>query len=612
MTAPGDPVLGVETDPGEILEALDTPAALCALDGLVVRANGAWRAVAGQSPHALARCEGLFPAFRAARRAGRGRGLARLGGLERLTEIARVGEDRFLVRLPSAPAVSPPADGTDAARPPGLDALAGLAPFGAALVDGPDPFAGPILAANAAFWALAGGGPSPGVGLATLIAEPVRAEVADAFAEGRAGPFDVVLAAAPDRAAQLHLIAGEGRVAAYLLDVTAQAMLRRQLNQRHKMEAIGQLAGGVAHDFNNVLTGLGLRVEDLLRRHPLGDPDYDTLGEIHEGVDRATALVAQLLTYSRKAAVRPEVLDLAGVLIDLEAWLRRLLGDAARLETVLAPDIPRIRVDRGQLEMAVMNLVVNARDALKGRGGGLIRLTAGRVDPARAAALGLAVPAAGDLALIEVADDGPGISEAVIDRIFEPFFTTKPMGEGTGLGLATVQGAVAQSGGWIIAASPPGQGAVFRIFLPVHAPRLVLPPPPPPARPPPRDLAGVGRILFVEDDGRVRDIAARLLRGQGYEVMEAADGEAALALARANAGRIDLLISDVSMPGMDGPELLRAARPHLGAAPVMFISGYAQSEIEDLLAGEPGVFFLPKPLRFQSLAEQVKARLSGA
>jgi two-component system cell cycle sensor histidine kinase/response regulator CckA len=326
-------------------------------------------------------------------------------------------------------------------------------------------------------------------------------------------------------------------------------------------------------------------------------------------VNRAAALTFQLLTFSRQAPIRREVLDLGETLINLEVWLRRLLRETVTLQTDYAADTPLIHMDRGQLEMAVMNLVVNARDALKERGGGAIRLSAARLGAAQAAALGCPGAPAGDLALIEVSDNGPGIPPQVIDHIFEPFFTTKALGEGTGLGLATVLGAVEQSGGWIAAQSPPGEGARFRIFLPVHAPRLTLPPPPAPPRPAPRDLSGVGRILFVEDEAAVREIAARLLRGQGYQVIEAGDGEEALELIRAQAGRIDLVISDVSMPGLDGPALLAAARPHLGGAPVLFISGYAESEFSALLEREANVTFLPKPLKFQRLAEAVKALL---
>ena len=387
------------------------------------------------------------------------------------------------------------------------------------------------------------------------------------------------------------------------------------------MEAVGQLAGGVAHDFNNLLSAVGMRVDELLLRHPLGDPAYETLSEVREGLNRAAALVAQLLTFSRKATVRRETLDLTATLLDFEILLGRLLRENMRLRTDYAADTPLVRADKGQIETAIMNLVVNARDALRAggardggvraaSGGGTIRLSTARVSAAAAARLGHpGPPPTGDMALIEVADDGPGIDPKVIDSLFEPFVTTKPIGEGTGLGLATVYGVVEQSEGAIIATSAPGGGAAFRIFLPAWVARVATPPPEPPPRRAPRDLSGAGRILFVEDEDRVRDIAARLLRERGYEVIEAADGEAALEIAKANAGRIDLMISDVSMPGMDGPALLRAARPYLGSVPVMFISGYAESEFSDLLEGEAGVSFLAKPLRLQSLAEEVKARL---
>ncbi|MEO8812437.1 MAG: response regulator, partial [Caulobacteraceae bacterium] len=250
--------------------------------------------------------------------------------------------------------------------------------------------------------------------------------------------------------------------------------------------------------------------------------------------------------------------------------------------------------------------------AVAAGGGAVIRLRAARLSADQAAALGHVGAAAGEMALIEVADDGPGIAPEAMANIFEPFFTTKSVGEGTGLGLATVYGIVKQSEGSIAVSSPAGEGATFRIFLPVHvpAPSVELPPSTP-GRLAARDLSGAGRILFVEDEPLVRGIAARLLRDRGYEVIEARDGEEALVLARDNAGRIDLMISDVIMPGMDGPSLLKAARRYLGAAPVMFISGYAEAEFSDLLEGEAGVSFLPKPLDIKSLAEQVKLRLQG-
>jgi two-component system cell cycle sensor histidine kinase/response regulator CckA len=225
---------------------------------------------------------------------------------------------------------------------------------------------------------------------------------------------------------------------------------------------------------------------------------------------------------------------------------------------------------------------------------------------------------AGSHVQVKVSDTGTGIPGDLMGKIFDPFFTTKPVGEGTGLGLATVYGIVKQSDGWIHVHSRPNEGAAFRIFLPVHEPTpaavaaaAAVAAEPPKARPP-RDLSGAGRILFVEDEDAVRGVAARLLRARGYEVLEACDGEEALLIAEEHAGTIDLLISDVIMPGIDGPTLLKKARGYLGNAPVMFISGYAEAEFSDLLEGETGVTFLPKPIDIKTLAERVKQQMAAA
>jgi two-component system cell cycle sensor histidine kinase/response regulator CckA len=284
-----------------------------------------------------------------------------------------------------------------------------------------------------------------------------------------------------------------------------------------------------------------------------------------------------------------------------------------KLETEYGRDLPLVRADKSQLETAVMNLAVNARDATRAQGGGVVHIRTCRLSRETAVRLGYAAAPAREFAMIEVSDNGPGIPPDVLSKIFEPFYTTKPVGEGTGLGLATVYGIVDKADGFIHVDSAPGQGAAFRIFLPVHRPHPAAAAeaarPPVRAKPAARDLSGAGRILFVEDEDAVRGIAARLLRARGYEVIEAADGEEALALAEQHAGTIDLLISDVIMPGMDGPTMLKKARPFLGTAPVMFVSGYAEAEFSDLLEGETGVSFLPKPLDIKSLAERVKQEL---
>jgi two-component system cell cycle sensor histidine kinase/response regulator CckA len=379
------------------------------------------------------------------------------------------------------------------------------------------------------------------------------------------------------------------------------------------MQAIGQLAGGVAHDFNNLLMAIELRLDELLLRHPVGDPSYESLSQIRQTGARAADLVRKLLAFSRKQTVQRVTLDVGELISESQVLLGRLLPEDVKLDTQYGRDLPKVRADKGQLETAVMNLVVNARDAVKGRGRpGVIRISTARLTHGQAVGLNYNDPLAPptrEVAMIEVSDNGPGIPPEVMKKIFEPFFTTKPQGEGTGLGLSTVYGIVKQADGWIDVSSPPGDGAIFRIFLPVYDAPPEAKPEAPKARPAPRDLSGAGRILFVEDEDMVRGVAARLLRARGYEVIEAADGEEALIICEEQAGKIDLLISDVIMPGMDGPTLLKKARGYLGSAPVMFISGYAEADFSDMLEGETDVTFLPKPININSLAEKVKQAL---
>ena len=463
---------------------------------------------------------------------------------------------------------------------------------------------------------------APGRPFADVIDPVSRADAVARIASGRTGAVEVKLAGDPPRTAHLYLSKLGGRTLAYLVDVSEQKQLELQLVQSQKMQAIGQLAGGVAHDFNNLLTAIQLRLDELLHRHPVGDPSYEGLAEIRQTGVRAADLVRKLLAFSRKQTVQRETLDLGELISEFEVLLRRLLREDVRLETDYGRNLPFVRADKSQLETAVMNLAVNARDAMRsqdreapeGKAPGVVRIRTARLGQAEAIMLGYTAAREGEYALIEVADSGPGIPPALLTKIFEPFFTTKPVGEGTGLGLATVYGIVKQADGWIHVESRLGEGTAFRIFLPVYIPPAgaalpvaeVAKP-----RPAARDLSGVGRILFVEDEDAVRGVAARLLRARGYEVIEACDGEEALALAEEHAGKIDLLISDVIMPGLDGPTMLKKARKFLGDAPVMFISGYAEAEFSDLLEGETGVTFLPKPLDIKILAERVKQQLAG-
>jgi two-component system, cell cycle sensor histidine kinase and response regulator CckA len=622
-----------ETEEGAdaFLAALDEPAAVVAPDGRLLTINPPWRELMGPAarlPKSGAAASSLFGALASARRGDLGRAAIRTGGQEREALVSPIGPRRFLVRLTgrgSGPLALPSSAmevlnavaGAKAPPPKVLDAFAAASPFGAALLEGEDPFEARIVEANPALAAVARGG-EVGQAFGDLIEPASRLDAALRIADaGHGHPLEVRLAHDPSRIAHLYLSQSPGRWVAYLVDVSEQKQIELQLSQSQKMQAIGQLAGGVAHDFNNLLTAIFMQLDVLNSRHPVGDPSYEGLNEIKQTSMRAADLVRKLLAFSRKQTVQREILDLGEMISESEVLLRRLLYEDVKLVTDYGRNLPAVRADRGQLETAVMNLAVNARDAVRAHGGGTVRIRTARATQEEARGLGYP-GASGDQAMIEVSDDGPGIPPEMMEKIFEPFFTTKPVGEGTGLGLATVYGIVKQSDGWIAVASRPGEGAAFRIFLPVHvapATAAVAAPveaPAAPKRPAARDLSGAGRILFVEDEDAVRGVAAKLLRARGYEVIEAASGEEALVIAETHAGEIDLMISDVVMPGMQGPELLRQARAYLGTAPVMFISGYAESEFSDLLEGERNVSFLPKPIDIKTLAERVKQELQKA
>jgi two-component system cell cycle sensor histidine kinase/response regulator CckA len=628
----GSPEAPAETEVGAeaFLSALDEPAAVVAPDGRLLTTNPSWRKVMGSGPRlpkSGAAASSLFGALAAARRGELGRANVKTGGQEREALVSPIGPRRFLVRFTgrgSGPLALPSSAmdvlnavaGAKAPPPKVLDAFAAASPFGAALLEGEDPFEAKIVEANPALAAVARGGVAGQI-FGELIEPASRMDASLRLADVGHGhaPLEVRLAHDASRIAHLYLSRTGERWVAYLVDVSEQKQIELQLSQSQKMQAIGQLAGGVAHDFNNLLTAILMQLDVLAPRHPVGDPSYEGLNEIKQTSMRAADLVRKLLAFSRKQTVQREILDVGEMVSESEVLLRRLLYEDVKLVTDYGRNLPHVRADRGQLDTAVMNLVVNARDSVRAHGGGVIRIRTARVTQEEARGLGYPT-AAGDQALIEVSDDGPGIPADVMDKIFDPFFTTKPVGEGTGLGLATVYGIVKQSDGWIAVSSKPGEGAAFRIFLPVHIPPVggvvAAPEPVAPKRPAARDLSGAGRILFVEDEDAVRGVAAKLLRARGYEVIEAASGEEALEYAESHPGQIDLMISDVVMPGMQGPDLLKQARQYLGSAPVMFISGYAESEFSDLLEGERNVSFLPKPIDIKTLAERVKQELQKA
>ena len=405
----------------------------------------------------------------------------------------------------------------------------------------------------------------------------------------------------------------------YMVDVSSRKSLEDQLVQSQKMQAIGQLAGGVAHDFNNLLTAIRLNTDELLGRHPVGDPSYPELQKINSTVTRSAGLVKKLLAFSRKQTLRAEVLEVSDTLSDVSVLLKQVLVERVKLNVVHGRDLPPIRVDKGQLETVLMNLCVNARDAMaENGGGGVVTIKSSKLDPKTVKdedlSNALADIPAENFVVIEVADTGTGMTDEVKVKIFEPFFTTKEQGKGTGLGLATVYGIVQQSGGHLTVESKLGVGTTFKIYLPeaiqdeksiaaaaAAKKKLVV------KRP--ANLSGQGNILFVEDEASVRVIAAKTLRKRGYKVTEAEDGEEAFDILSDGAGPFDLLLSDVVMPGMDGPTLLKKGRHMLGDARIVFISGYAEEEFSELLAEEPDVTFLPKPFTLAQLAEKVKAEI---
>ncbi|MGH7545568.1 MAG: ATP-binding protein [Gemmatimonadota bacterium] len=385
-------------------------------------------------------------------------------------------------------------------------------------------------------------------------------------------------------------------------DITERVQMEEQLRLSARLEAVGQLAGGIAHDFNNLLTAIKGNSELLLSDLGAGDPNRAEVEEIQKAADRAAALTRQLLAFSRKQVLQPRVLDLNAVVADVRQMLRRVIGEDVELATALDPALGRVRADPTQMEQILVNLAVNARDALPE--GGKLTLGTANVELDEAYAATREVVRPGSYVKLSVSDNGFGMDRATQARIFEPFFTTKEKGKGTGLGLATVYGIVKQSGGYIWVYSEPGRGTTFKIYLPrVQAPAEPLPERAAGPAGPPR---GHETILLVEDEASVRALAARVLRKQGYRVLEAADGEAARRQLESESTSVDLLLTDAILPGASGRELAdraRAARPDLK---VLFVSGYTDDVIARHGVLEAGVEFLEKPFTPEALARRVR------
>lgn len=426
--------------------------------------------------------------------------------------------------------------------------------------------------------------------------------------------FDVQMPTARKRVLTVSVFAGHmedeaGRInglVLHFIDATDQRDLEQQFTQAQKMQAIGQLAGGVAHDFNNVLTALTGFCEMLLERHPPGDPDHEELQQIYQSGNRATDLVRQLLAFSRKQTLRPKVVDISEVIGDLSQMLSRSLGETVNLRIEHGRDLHPIRVDTGQLEQVVVNLAVNAGHAMNGEGDVLIQTRNANIKDSFEQAHDIMPP--GKYVQIDVHDTGCGIAPEHMTKIFEPFFTTKDVDKGTGLGLSTVYGIVRQTDGYIFVDSRVGEGTTFSIYFPAlvdetakrkedtqqpdlfdHA-----------------DLTGTATILLVEDEDPVRRFGSKALSAKGYQVLEAESGDRAWEIVRERGADIDLIITDVVMPGMKGPDLVALVRERHPEIKVIFMSGYAEDVIPEGIENDPTIHFLPKPFKLKDLAFKVK------
>jgi two-component system cell cycle sensor histidine kinase/response regulator CckA len=476
---------------------------------------------------------------------------------------------------------------------------------------------------------------SPERSILVVVAERDRAALEAAIrraaeGQGEIAPVDAALAGPEERFARFFVIAVEEgereREAAivYALETTAQRTLENQVNQQQKMETIGRLAGNIAHDFNNLLGAIMMATDFLLNAHKPTDPSFQDIMQIKQNANRAASLVRQLLAFSRKQTMRPVVLDLGEALSDLTVLLKRLIGENITLNVPQVRDLWPVKADVHQFEQVIINLAVNARDAMP-LGGTLTLRTCnvGAEDSQRHKGMPL-----GEYVLVEVADTGSGIAPEIIDKIFDPFYTTKDIGKGTGLGLSTVYGIVKQTGGFIYVESELGKGTIFRIFLPryipaaddVHTPQLPESTAPAIAgaisaademRAAVSDLTGRGTVLLVEDEEELRALNARGLKSRGYTVIEAGNGIEALAELEKQGGCVDVVVSDVVMPEMDGPTLMKELKQRKPDIKIIFVSGYAEDAFDKNLADRKQFNFLAKPFTLKQLVTVVKETMAG-
>jgi len=449
-------------------------------------------------------------------------------------------------------------------------------------------------------------------------------------AEGQSdiAPVEAALTGSAERWANFFVLAveeedrdGEAEIV-YALETTAQRTLENRIQQQQKMESVGQLAGGIAHDFNNVLSAIMMATDFLLNAHKPTDPSFKDIMQIKQNANRAAALVRQLLAFSRKQTLRPQVLDLGETLSDLGMLLKRLIGEKVTLDIVHGRDLWPVKADISQFEQVIVNLAVNARDAMPD--GGKLTVRSANVTADECGQFAYKGMPRADYVLVEVSDTGTGIPPEIIEKIFEPFFTTKDVGKGTGLGLSTVYGIVKQTGGFIYADSMAGRTS-FRIFLPRHVPGAEevlaqIPAADAPAiadamsaadqmaRAAAADLTGHGTILLVEDEDGLRALNARGLTSRGYTVLEAGNGVEAIETFEKQ-GRVDLVVSDVVMPEMDGPTLLKELRRLDPDVKIIFVSGYAEEAFSRNLPSQEQYAFLAKPFTLKQLVAEVKKTL---
>ena len=472
------------------------------------------------------------------------------------------------------------------------------------------------------------------VRLDTVIHERDRAAFAAALEKARLhqadiAPIDTLLPDNEERHIRYYVNAvadgtGEGAeesAIVYAVETTEQKALEGQMAQSQKMQAVGQLAGGIAHDFNNVLTAIIMASDLLLTNHRPSDPSFPDIMNIKQNANRAASLVRQLLAFSRKQTLRPEVLNLTDVLADLRMLLARLVGNPIKLKVDHGRDLWPVKVDIGQFEQVVVNLAVNARDAMPE--GGELTVRTKNITASEADAFGYREMVSTDYVLVEIQDTGSGIPPDVLKQIFEPFFTTKEVGKGTGLGLSMVYGIIKQTGGFIYCDSEVGKGSTFRIFLPRHVPDIkeaeeseakretaeaaaVAK-----AADAARDLSGSATVLLVEDEDAVRMGGVRALTSRGYTVHEASSGVEALEVYHELEGKIDIVVSDVVMPEMDGPTLLGELRKIRPDIKFVFVSGYAEDAFAKNLPADAKFGFLPKPFSLKQLATVVKEMLEA-